>query len=71
MDLLVSVIQIVKDLLGALNPFRLVRRGSRTRFLEVWKHEPMVFRIGYVLGSIGLLALLLLAGYYMWSLMTR
>lgn len=64
MDLFVTIIQIVKDLLGSLNPFRLFRRDYRGSFWEVWRQEPLVFRIGYVLGAIGLLVLIALAVFW-------
>ena len=60
MDLLVTIVQIVKDLLGSLNPFRLFERDYRASFRDLWREEPRVFRIGYVLGILGLLALLAL-----------
>ena len=60
MDLLVTVIQILKDLLGSLNPLRLFKPGYRDSFREVWRQEPLIFRIGYVLGTVGLLVLIAL-----------
>ena len=61
MDLLVTIVQIVKDLLGSLNPLRLFKRDYRGSFREVWRQEPLVFRIGYILGTVGLLLLIALA----------
>lgn len=66
MDLLVTVVQIVKDLLGNLNPFRLFRRDYRASFRDLWRQEPRVFRIGYVLGVVGLLVLLALVLLAFW-----
>lgn len=66
MDLLVTIVQIVKDLLGSLNPFRLFRRDYRGSFWEVWRQEPLVFRVGYVVGTIGLLVLIALAVSWFW-----
>lgn len=65
MDLLVTIIQIAKDLLGSLNPFRLFKRDYRSSFLKVWRQEPLVFRIGYVLGAVGLLLLIALAVFWL------
>ena len=50
MDLLVVVIQIIKNLLGSLNPFRLFRRDYRATLLNVWKQGSLVSRVGYVPG---------------------
>ena len=58
MEILVVVVQIVKDLLGSLNPLRLFRRDYRASFGETWKQEPRIVRIGYVLGILGLVVLL-------------
>ena len=66
MDLLVTIVQISKDLLGSLNPLRLFRRDYRASFRQVWQPESRVFRIGYVLGALGLLALLALAAFVLW-----
>jgi hypothetical protein len=66
MDLLVTIVQIVKDLLGSLNPLRLFSRDYRASFRGVWQREPRVFRVGYVLGALGLLALLALAAFLLW-----
>ncbi len=66
MDLLISIIQIIKDLLGDLNPFRLVKRDYRASFRKLWLQEPRVFRIGYVLGALGLVALLGLLMFAVW-----
>ncbi len=64
MDLLVTIIQIVKDLLGSVNPLRLFRRDYRDSFWKVWGQEPLVFRIGYVLGAISLFVLIALAVFW-------
>lgn len=64
MDLLVTIVQIVKDLLGSLNPFRLFRPDYRGSFRKVWRREPFVFLIGYVLGTIGLLVLVALVIFW-------
>ena len=66
MELLVSIVQIVKDLLGSLNPLRLFRRDYRVWFRNLWQEEPLVFRIGYVLGAFGLLVLLALVALAIW-----
>jgi hypothetical protein len=66
MELLVSIVQIVKDLLGSLNPLRLFNRDYRAWFRDVWQEERLVFRIGYVLGAFGLLALLALVALAIW-----
>jgi len=65
MDLLVTIVQIVKDLLGSLNPFRLFKRDYRGSFREIWRQEPFVFRIGYVLGAVGLLLLIALVVFWL------
>jgi hypothetical protein len=66
MDLLVTIVQIVKDLLGSLNPFRLFKGDYRASFRDLWRQEPRVFRIGYVLGILGLLVLLALVALVVW-----
>ena len=66
MDLLVTIAQIVKDLLGSLNPIRLFKRDYRASFRDLWWQEPRVFRIGYVLGIFGLLVLLALVALAVW-----
>jgi hypothetical protein len=66
MDLLVTIVQIVKDLLGNLNPFRLFRRDYRASFRALWQQEPRVFRVGYALGVLGLLVLLALVLLVFW-----
>ena len=66
MELLVSIVQIVKDLIGSLNPLRLFNRDYRASFRDLWQQEPLVFRIGYVLGGLGLLAVLALAVFTLW-----
>lgn len=58
MDLLVTIVQIVKDLLGSLNPFRLLGSDYRASFRNLWQQESWTFRAGYVLGILGLLVLL-------------
>ena len=60
MDLLITIVQIVKDLLGSLNPFRLFKRDYRASFRDLRRQQPRVFRIGYVLGMLCLLVLLVL-----------
>ena len=67
MDLLVTIIQIVKDLLGSINPFRLFGRDYRSSFRDLWRQASRVFRIGYVLGILGLLVLLGLVALAVWS----
>ena len=66
MDLLITIVQIVKDLLGSLNPFRLFKRDYRASFRDLWQQEPRVFRIGYVLGILGLLVLLAVVALAVW-----
>ena len=66
MELLVSIVQIVKDLLGSLNPFRLFNRDYRVWFRDVWQEERLLFRIGYVLGAFGLVVLLALVMLAIW-----
>lgn len=67
MDLLVTIIQIVKDLLGSLNPLRLFGRDYRAAFRNLWRQESHVFRIGFFLGLLGLLILLGLVALTVWS----
>jgi len=67
MDLLVTIVQIVKDLLGSLNLFRLFERDYRASFRDLWREESRVFRIGYVIGILGLLALLALVALLIWG----
>lgn len=59
MELLVIILQIIKDLLGNLNPFRLISQPYRRQFLNLWRKERWVFRIGYIIGSILLIVILL------------
>lgn len=66
MDLLVTIVQIVKDLLGSLNPLRLFKGDYRASFRDLWRQESRVFRIGYVLGIFGLLVLLALIALAIW-----
>ena len=66
MELLISIVQIVKDLLGSLNPLRLFRRDYRVWFRSLWHEESLIFRIGYVLGAFGLLVLLALVALAIW-----
>ena len=61
MDILVIIIQIIRDLLGSLNPLRLLGPKYRDSFRSLWRQESKIFRIGYFLGIIGLLLLLGLA----------
>ena len=63
MGLLITIVQIVKDLLGSLNPVRLFKRDYRASFRDLWRQEPRVFRIAYVLGMLCLLVLLALVGH--------
>jgi uncharacterized membrane protein len=66
MELLVTIVQIVKDLLGSFNPARLFSRGYRASFHDLWRRESRIFRIGYVLGALGLLALLAILVLVLW-----
>ena len=66
MDLLVTVVQIIKDLLGGLNPFHLFKRDYQAPFFNLWLQESRVFRIGYALGVLGLLVLLGLLAFAAW-----
>jgi hypothetical protein len=66
MDLLVVIAQLIKDLLGNLNPLRLFRRSYRASVRDLWRQEPRVFRLGYVLGTLGLIAVLALVGFVLW-----
>ena len=66
MDLLITIVQIVKDLLGSLNPFRLFKRDYRASFRDLGRQEPRVFRIAYVLGMLCLLVLLALVALAVW-----
>jgi len=67
MDLLVTIVQIVKDLLGSLNPFRLLGPDYRVSFRNLWRQESRIFRVGYVLGALGLLVLLGLVALLAWQ----
>ena len=60
LELLVTIVQIVKDLLGSLNPVRLLGKAYRSSFRQTWREEPVVFRIGYVVGTLGLIVLIAL-----------
>lgn len=60
MELLAIIVQVVKDLLGNLNPFKLVSQSYRRQFADLWQKEGWVFKIGYVIGG-ALLVLLLLS----------
>jgi hypothetical protein len=66
-DLLVIIAQLVKDLLGSLNPLRLFKRNYRASFREVWKHESIVLKLGYVVGIIGLLVLIGVLVLFAWQ----
>ena len=66
MDLLLTIVQIVRDLLCSLSPFRRFKRDYRASFSDLWQQEPRVFRIGYVLGILGLLVLLALVALAVW-----
>ena len=57
MDLFVIIAQVVKDLLGSLNPFRLFNSDYRLAFREHWHRSGILLRVGYVLGVIGLIVL--------------
>ena len=59
MELLAIIAQVLKDLLGSLNPFRLISPPYRRQFVDLWKEEGWVFRIGYVIGGILLILVLL------------
>jgi hypothetical protein len=67
MDLIAIVVQVLKDLLGPLNPLLLFRSEYRARFCAVWREEGLVFRVGYVLGVLGLAALVSVAGLWLWT----
>lgn len=58
MDLLIVIAQLVKDLLGSLNPFKLLNKSYRARMRELWRQESVVSKIGYVIGIFLLLVLL-------------
>jgi len=58
MELFIVIAQIIKDLLGSLNPFRLISRTYRRQFSDLWKEEGRIFRIGYVIGAILLMLIL-------------
>lgn len=59
MDLLVILLQVVKDLLGNLNPLKLFSRDYRRRFGSIWNEEGLIFRLGYVVGVIFVLIFLI------------
>ena len=63
MGLFITIVLIVKDLLGSLNPFRLFKRDYRASFRDLRRQQPRVFRFGYVLGMLYLLVLLALVGH--------
>lgn len=53
MDHLWHIIEIIRDLLGNLNPFKLLfSRHYRREFMILWKNEAWGFRLGYIFGSI-------------------
>jgi len=58
MDLLVVIAQVVKDLLGNLNPFKLLNKSYRARMRDLWRQESAISKIGYVLGMLFFLTLL-------------
>lgn len=66
MDLLFTIVQIVKDLLGSLNPFRLLSQNYRVSFRNLWRQESWTIRVGYVLGVLGLLVLFGLVASFAW-----
>ena len=55
MDLIITIVLIVKDLLGSLNRVRLFKRDYRASFCDLRRQQPRVFRISYVLGILCLL----------------
>ncbi|PTQ66545.1 hypothetical protein C8R26_14811 [Nitrosomonas oligotropha] len=59
MDLLLLIVQVIKDLLGSFNPCKLISPSYRREFLNLWQKEIWIFKIGYIVGSILLIALLL------------
>ena len=59
MELLAIILQIIKDLLGNLNPLRLISQSYRRQFLNLLQQERWVFSIGYIIGSIFLIVILL------------
>lgn len=68
MDLFIVIAQLVKDLLGSLNPLRLFRHGYRVSFREVWNRESLVLKIGYVVGTVGLLTLIAVLLFAAWRI---
>lgn len=67
MEFLVIVVQILRDLLGNLNPFKLLKADYRASFRAVWEQEPAVFRMGYVLGILGVVALIAVLVLAIWG----
>lgn len=67
MEFLAIVVQILRDLLDNLNPFKLLKADYRASFRAVWKQEPAVFRMGYVLGIIGMVVLIAVLVLGIWS----
>lgn len=65
-DLLVIIAQLIKDLLGSLNPLRLFKRDYRASFREIWKRESIVLKLGYVVGIVGLLVLVGVLVLFAW-----
>lgn len=67
MDLIVIIVQVIKDLLGNVNPFRLLNSGYRAAVREHWSRSRLIHRIGYVLGIIGATVLALVALLGIWQ----
>jgi len=61
------VLQGLLDLLGTLNPFKLLKADYRASFRAVWKQVPTVFRVGYVLGILGVIVLIAVLVLAIWS----
>ncbi len=67
MDYIVIILQIIRDLLGRLNPFKLLKTDYLASFREIWKQEAVVFRIGYLLGILGVIILIVVLVFMFWK----
>lgn len=67
MELFVIVAQLVKDLLGDLNPFRLLNRKYRNQAATTLKSEPPIIKLGYAVGITLLLVLVGLLVLYLFA----
>jgi hypothetical protein len=50
MDFLIIIVQVIRDLLSSLNPFKIFGKDQANSFRSTWKTESKLSHIAFIIG---------------------